>query len=379
VTRGGLWPDGGFAPAGDVIVLSAEDNAADTIRPRADGLGADVTRIHVLSAIRVEGASAADQDQPFSLVTDLLCLEAAIVETGAILVNIDPVSAYLGLKIDSYKDAHVRSVFGPLAALAERLNVAIVGVMHLSKGTDRRALYRALGSVAFVAAARLVLAVAPHPEDDDARVLVPVKSNICAPATTLAYRLTDGRLTWDADPVVNVTADQLLSGPALDRQEHREADEWLREALADGPTLSKDIEAAAEQVGIARRTLFRAKARLRVDAERIGGATRGSGKWYWTLPAVKSASTPLELIKGASVGEVAPLIPNPANTADFTGLAIKSATLPTLAPLIDAAPLTTTGDDDLPAFLRDLVEPDFSDPIGSHDEEPEPSRQREDL
>ena len=48
----------------------------------------------------------------------------------------------------------MRGVLAPLAALAERTGVAIEGVMHLGKGAQRPALYRALGSVAFVAAAR---------------------------------------------------------------------------------------------------------------------------------------------------------------------------------------------------------------------------------
>jgi putative DNA primase/helicase len=312
VSRGAPWPDGGNAPCGDVIILSAEDHAADTIRPRADALGADVTRIHVLSAIRT-----GDRDDPFSLVTDLSCLETAIVETSAVLVIIDPLSAYLGTRLDSYKDSHVRSVLGPLAALAERTNVAILSIMHLSKGTDRKALYRALGSVAFVAAARLVLAVAPHPDDDDARVLVPVKQNICAPATTLAYRLTDGRLRWDADPVPDVTADQLLATVARDLDTSRDADAWLREVLQNGPVLSKDLEREARQVGIATRTLFRAKARLRIDAVRIGGATRGAGAWYWSLPVINTAN--------ALCDPVAALIPD-AKTGPETPSGIKAAT-----------------------------------------------------
>ena len=36
ITTGASWPDGGPAPAGDVILLSAEDGVADTVRPRFD-------------------------------------------------------------------------------------------------------------------------------------------------------------------------------------------------------------------------------------------------------------------------------------------------------------------------------------------------------
>jgi AAA domain/RepB DNA-primase N-terminal domain len=329
VTRGQFWPDGGIAPTGDVIVLSAEDNAADTIRPRADALGADVARIHILSAIRT--GDAADQDQQFSLVTDLPLLEVAIVETGAILVNIDPVSAYLGTKLDSYKDAHVRSVFGPLAALAERRNVAIVGIMHLSKGTDRRALYRALGSVAFVAAARLVLAVAPHPDDDDARVLVPVKSNICAPAATLAYRLTDGVLTWSRDPVLSLTADQLLSAQVLDRHERQDAADWLRTVLADGQVPVTILQQEAKAAGMAWRTVERAKAQLGVDAVRLGGLG-AAGQWCWFLKP-KSATVLALVPKSATVQEVAVLGADSINTLDLTATDAKTATFHTVADL----------------------------------------------
>lgn len=318
VTRAGVWPDGGHAPQGDVILLSAEDGLADTVRPRLDTLGADVGRIHALTAARMPNGD----ERSISLAGDVALLERAIVNTGATLVIIDPVSAYLGAT-DSYKDTEVRGVLAPLAALADRTGVAIVGVMHLGKGTQRPALYRALGSVAFVAAARIVLAVAPHPDDDTKRVLAPVKANICAAAATLAYRLDAGGLAWDAEPVAGVDVDALLSSP-MDRQERREADEWLRQALADGPRLSREIEAAAEQAGIPRRTLFRAKARLQIEAERIGGLGRG-GKWYCNLPGAKSA-TPEAM---------APLDLPLAKPADFSGSGAKSATAHDVAPIAE--------------------------------------------
>jgi len=36
VSTGGRWPDGSSCPKGDVLVLSAEDGLADTVRPRLD-------------------------------------------------------------------------------------------------------------------------------------------------------------------------------------------------------------------------------------------------------------------------------------------------------------------------------------------------------
>lgn len=46
VTTGGEWPDGERCEhPGDVLLLSAEDGLADTVRPRLDASGADVTRV----------------------------------------------------------------------------------------------------------------------------------------------------------------------------------------------------------------------------------------------------------------------------------------------------------------------------------------------
>jgi RecA-family ATPase len=100
-----------------------------------------------------------------SLATDLGPLEHAIVTTQAVLVVIDPISAYLGAA-NSYKDSEVRSILAPLQALAERTGVAVLAVMHLTKDQQRQALYRGQGSIAFVGAARLVLAVGSDPDDE---------------------------------------------------------------------------------------------------------------------------------------------------------------------------------------------------------------------
>src|SRR5438876_11034801 len=84
--------------------------------------------------------------------------------------------------------------------------------------------------------------------------------------------------------------------------------------------LSRDVEPAAEQAGIARRTLFRAKHRLHVVAERVGGYGQ-KGKWYWRLPAAAKGAT-----KSATSDGVAPLEGDPANRPDFSAPPTKSAT-----------------------------------------------------
>ena len=140
------WPDGGLAPLGNVILLSAEDGVADTIRPRVDLHGGNPNSFYILQAIKQN-----DSERAFNLVSDIDALENAITTIGNVrLVVIDPLSAYLGDK-NSYKDSEIRSVLAPLIAMAERYGVAIIGIMHMGKSEERKALYRALGSIAFVA------------------------------------------------------------------------------------------------------------------------------------------------------------------------------------------------------------------------------------
>jgi RecA-family ATPase len=197
MTSGRPWPDGAPSVACDVIILSAEDGIADTIRPRLDRQGGDPRRAHVLEAVR-------DTDGPhlFQVGRDLPALEAALQRTRARCVRIDPLSAYLG-GTDSHRDGEVRGLLAPLAALAAAHRAAIVGVMHLTKDAQRRLIARASGSIAFAGAARVVMVVGVDPDDATKarRFLVTVKNNLGAKAPGLAYTITDDGFRWESTPL----------------------------------------------------------------------------------------------------------------------------------------------------------------------------------
>lgn len=301
VSRGAQWPDrrGETNPAGGVVLLSAEDDPADTIRPRLDAAGADVTRIALLQAVTVlDRDSGTAGEAFFSLATDLAALETAIArKADCRLVIVDPVSAYLH-GIDSHVNADVRSVFGPLADLASRRRVAIVAVTHLRKG-EGAAIYRAMGSLAFVAAARAVWAVGKDHKDPTGRrrLFLPVKNNISADGTGLAFRLepADNKtavIAWHAEPVTTSADEALTSsdrrrGPEPEAQEA--AVEWLQERLQHGQKPVKEIREQAHEAGFSWPTLRRAKDALKIRAAKIGFG--GSGEWAWRLPA-KALTSP---------------------------------------------------------------------------------------
>ena len=135
VSTGSKFPDGSLCPSGSVLIVSAEDDPADTIRPRLDAAEADVTRVHILSAIQYTASDGKKEERAFTLA-DMPMLEAALAGLpDCRLVIIDPIGSFLGGGVDAHRDNEVRSILGPLAALAAKYNVAVVMVSSARKGS----------------------------------------------------------------------------------------------------------------------------------------------------------------------------------------------------------------------------------------------------
>ena len=186
ITTAGTWPDGSICGyPGAVLLMSAEDGLADTVRPRLDAAGADVTKVHAVDGVPVD----ADGTLRPPTLADVLALEEAIHRTGARLLVIDVVMAYLPDGTDSHKDQDIRRVLSRLAALADRTGCTVLLLRHLNKAKGGDPLYRGGGSIGIVGAARAGLLVAPDPDDPERRVLASVKSNLGPAPESLAYRL----------------------------------------------------------------------------------------------------------------------------------------------------------------------------------------------
>ena len=278
-------PDGSPCEAAGVVVCSAEDGLADTVRPRLDAAGGDPERVVSLATIPDEEGL----ERPISVPEDVPAIRRAIERVDAGLVIIDPIMAFLSGGTDSYRDQDVRRTLAALSALAEETGAAVVIVRHLNKSGGKNPIYRGGGSIGIIGAARSGMLVAKHPEDEDLRVLSMAKSNLAAPAPSLIFTLEEAqnsavRVEWLGES--ELSAAELLGTPSDDQPSAVEAaGEFLRTLLADGPVAQRDVKAAAREAGISMATAKKAKKELGVDSTAVREeGKRGVQGWSWSLP-----------------------------------------------------------------------------------------------
>jgi hypothetical protein len=196
VSRCDDFPDGknGLRKPGDVLILSAEDDASDTIRPRLEMHGADLRRVQVLQSVQ-----QGDRTRTVSVDLDkhMPVLEQWLQEADRPrLIVVDPITAYMG-ETDANSNAEVRSLLGDLAMLAAAKGVAVVCVSHLNKGSpNAKTVYRTIGSLAFTAAARVVYSVTAGAHEGEERMVLVVKSNLDMKSGGMSYRPV--ALSWPA-------------------------------------------------------------------------------------------------------------------------------------------------------------------------------------
>jgi len=294
VTTGGLWPCGeGTAPIGNVIVLEAEDDLHDTVKPRLVAAGADLSRVHFLNMVKVNGKG---DKRMFSLVTDLPKLKKKVQEIGDVaLIVVDPMSAYLGRtkQVDTFRSTDVRNVLAPFVDLASELNIAIIAIMHFNKKVDvTNVLLRVSDSAAFTAAARHLYGVIDD-RPNKRKLFVRGKNNVASSEQkTLAYQfglrmvghdakgeeIWAPHILWEPNPVDITPSEAMSSGNGRPPEARANAKDFLKKKLAGGAVKMDDLIDEANAEGVTRPTLYRAKLELR-----IGSRKDDDGEWVWFL------------------------------------------------------------------------------------------------
>ena len=249
----------------NVIYQTAEDGLGDTIKPRLMEAEADLDRVLVIDESK-QGLSLSDER-----------IERAIRQTGARLIILDPIQAYVGEKTDMNKANEIRPMFRRLAEIAERTGCAVILIGHLNKAAGGQSAYRGLGSIDFRAAARSVLLIGRVKREPNVRVIVHDKSSLAPEGKPIAFCLDpETGFSWIGE--YDITADELLSGAGGNTATKTEqAERLILDLLADEKELaSEDIVKAAAKAGISERTVQNAKRNM----GGILGARRVGGQWY---------------------------------------------------------------------------------------------------
>jgi RecA/RadA recombinase len=297
VSKGRPWP-GGVAndAAGDVIILSAEDDAADTGVPRLIAAEADRTRVHFVKAVE-DGAG----ERRFNLAFDLDRLEKEIDQHQVSLVVIDPASAYLnpkkGKRIDRNNAGDVRTILDRLGAFAARHDLGVVAISHLNKSNGARAITRIMGSQEWAAAPRAVFLVTEEAETGR-RLFLPLKNNLAPDRIGYSFEIEDkvvgdgirtSAVAWGSEPVM-ISADDALA-VAAKKEGTSGAVEFLEEMLREGPMDQAEVVRLGKQAGFTEKNLRTARENLGVKPRKEGFGK--GGKWVW-VPA--GGATVLELV-----------------------------------------------------------------------------------
>jgi len=259
-------------PQGIVLMASAEDGKADTIRPRLNDMGADTTKIVIID----------DPDAKFTL-DDAGCdmLEQFINQVKPLVVILDPMVAFINADVDISQANQMRHITKKLANIAEKYHIAIIALRHLTKGGSSKPIYRGLGSIDITAAARSVLMAGEDPETGT-RGIMHIKSNLAPKGDAIGYELTD-KFYW-SNGDCDLTVERILATDSGGMPKDK-AKVFLDELLKDGALAEKQIKEEAETQDISPRTLKRVKKELGIHSfNRPVKGQRGAGAWYWELP-----------------------------------------------------------------------------------------------
>ena len=286
VTTGGTWPDNRKkqCKVGNVILISAEDSLEHTIRTRLEANSANMDKIYHLDGIGDYNSG----NKLFNLKSNLNELETMINEImGVSMIVIDPLSAFIA-GVDSYKNTDVRSMLAPLSKLAEKYDIAIVGVEHPPKSSNGKAINQVGGSKAFIAAARSAYLVSKDPQDEKRSLFLRIKNNLTSHSVGISFRLEEvilptgeiSKVVWGDEPV-KITADEVLAYYNRTELQHGKESrtKWLQEELADGPKNAAEVEKKALTQGMTEKQLRTAKEYAGVSSDK----TDFDGGWDLSL------------------------------------------------------------------------------------------------
>ncbi len=115
-----------YGKPADALIISYEDTINVTLVPRLIAAEADLNR--------VDFVTCRDTGKILDLTRHLEHIERRVEASGAKLLVVDPLVAGMPrVEVNSHRDQDVRSVLAPLAAVAEKHQLAVLATMHFSQ------------------------------------------------------------------------------------------------------------------------------------------------------------------------------------------------------------------------------------------------------
>lgn len=251
----------GEEPARAVLWISTEDSFEIDVKPRFVAQGGEEK---LLLAVQ----------QKVKLPEDLPALEAVCREWDVGLVVIDPIVGAVGA-VNSNDEGPVVAAIGGLNALADELDLAVIGVRHVGKGADRTALDRVLGNVAWVNTPRAVLGMA---QDDNRVVTLEVlASNRVRAGDAFDFQILETELPGLEGVITKVSVkgrsersvDEVMKSRREKGSKVPAIKEWLEEKLGGGDEFIKDdlIPECIEKFGVGGASLSKACTELKEEGK----------------------------------------------------------------------------------------------------------------
>jgi AAA domain len=284
-------------PPRTVVMLTAEDDPADTLRPRLEVNGGDPTRLYHLVCKRPwTDATAMVSMQDLDLLTE------ALEKYRPALMVFDPLQSFLGPGVGMNNAEDTRPVLDALSSLCRHYACTPLYVRHIGKGMQEKVTSLGLGSIDITANCRstLVLGYDPEAPTGPRRILAQSKSNTAVKVRSMAYVMRSveqvfypdtgpalvyeaPRLDWDG--ISSLTAEDLGGPPSREADEESralgQAKDFLATLLGEGPQLAAEVFTAARDAGFSKRTIERARPLLDVQVRKRALEDTGYRTWPW--------------------------------------------------------------------------------------------------
>lgn len=257
----------------NTLMLSVEDDPADTIKPRLMNLQADQTKIFI-----------SEED----IILDeegLRAIETMVKVTNAKLVIIDPIVAFLGAKMDMNRANEVRTIMKGIAKIARKFNIAILVVRHNRKeganGATGKAIYSGMGSIDFTASVRSEMAITQG--KNGVRFLNHIKTNSGKKGNSITYDIIEqpdgtGLFKWGEFAAWPPKSERTTGIIATRYKDEVKVIAWLHDILSQSPDgeLANEVFTKGALMGFSRSKLEHSKKGIVISE-------RKNNQWYWRL------------------------------------------------------------------------------------------------